>query len=223
MQLARRVALGALAALLAGLALTGCRSEPSVAVYVGNVRYTHADIDRIVNPAAERKGPAVPVSPQWVVRLVVTRDLAKQLVAEKNLEVEPVDLSRALNMASDDEYARLWNEVLALELALWGSVTPVSATDEDLARVYRAIVQAGLLDPDLPASVVRQQLGGPELAAWLGVRTLIADAVASHHVTVNPRFAPLAMPLLLRGSGGQPYQIALPFPLDTTTGVRDSG
>ncbi len=221
MQRARRVVVAALLSLAGGLVVTGCRSEPGVAVYVGGVRYTQEGVDRIVNPAEARKDAAVTVSPQWVVRLIVTRDLARQLAAEKNLTVEPIDVSGVLNMKADDEYARLWTEVLSLEQALQRAVPPAEATDDDLRRFYQAGVASGLFRPDVPLDVVREELNGPELSALFRLRKAIVDAVQSRHVTVNPRFAPLAMPLLVR-NGGQLFQLAVPFPVDTTTGVRDS-
>jgi hypothetical protein len=220
MQRARRLALGALLILLGGLAVAGCRSEPSVAVYVGNVAYTNADVDRIVNPAGGRTDAAVTVTPQWVVRLIVTRDLAKQLAAEKNVTVEQVDVSGVLQMPPSDEYAKLWSEVYALQRALVGSVRPQPVSDEDLSRFYQAGVAAGLFRPDVPLPDLREALAGADVA-WFGLRNLIADAAATHHVTVNPRFAPLALPILVR-PGGQVFQLTVPFPVDTTTGVRDS-
>jgi hypothetical protein len=51
---------------------------------------------------------------------------------------------------------------------------------------------------------------------------MFSDA-AAHHVTVNPRYAPLALPFLhIDQQAGRAFQLAVPFPLDTTTGVRDS-
>jgi hypothetical protein len=222
MQRARRAALGAALALLGALAMTGCRSEPSVAAYVGSVAYTHADVDRIVNPATARENPAVSVSPQWVVRLIVTRDLAKKLAAEKKLTVETPDLSPLLNMPATDEYAKLWSEVVALENALGESAPPATITDEDLVRFYHAGVAAGFFRPDVPMGVLRGS-AGPELAPLFGLRKMFADAAVKHHVSVNPRFAPLAMPLLVRGNGGRLFQLVVPFPPDSSTGVRDSG
>jgi hypothetical protein len=226
MQRARRVALLALLAVLGGLALAGCRAEPAVAVYVGKAKYTHAYVDRVVNEIGPTRHPAVVVNRQWVVRLLVTRDLAKQLAAEKSLTVEPADaavFSDVLKLPAGSEFAKLWADVYALQRAVGATVTPAPVADDDLLRYYRAGVAAGVYPAGVSDDAVRTNLNNSTVLGRLGLRNLLVEAAARQHVTVNPRFAPLAMPLLLQDSGsGQLYEVAVPFPLDTTTGVRDS-
>src|SRR5262245_45285808 len=108
MQRARRAALCALLALLGGFALAGCRTEPSVAAYVGDARYSLAEVDRIVATAESGKDAAVTADRQWVVRLIVTRDLARQLAAERGLTVEPDQADapdRSQSPSGSTEYA----------------------------------------------------------------------------------------------------------------------
>jgi hypothetical protein len=225
MQRARRAALCAVLALLGSFALAGCRTEPSVAVYVGDTRYTQAEVDRIVAAANSAKNAVLTADPQWVVRLIVTRDLAKQLAAEKGVKVEPgqVDaLSQRWSSFANSEYARLWAEVMVREFALQETVTPAPVSDDDMLRFYRSGVSAGLFGPGLALEDLREQLNGPRFAVLIGLRRLIADAVVSHHVSINPRFTPLALPILQQSPSGRLYQVAVPFEADTTTGVHDS-
>jgi hypothetical protein len=225
MQRARRAALCAVLALLGGFALAGCRTEPSVAVYVGDARYSQAEVDRIVATANATKDAAVTADRQWVVRLIVTRDLARQLAAEKGVTVEPAEvdsLSRVLSPSAGTEYTRLWAEVTILEGELQRTVIPAPVSDDDLLRFYRSGVSAGFFGPGATLEELREQLNARLVAALIGLRRLIADAVVSHHVSVNPRFTPLALPVLLPSNSGRIYQVAVPFEADTTTGVRDN-
>lgn len=226
MQRAYRMALCAVLALLGGLALAGCRSEPSVAAYVGDARYTQHDVDRIVNAVGSAEHPAVTVNPQWVVRLLVTRDVARRLATEQHLTVPSADLatfSEVLRLPAGNEYAKLWAEVYSLQRALGATLQPAPIADDDLLRYYRAGVAAGIYPAGAPDDAVRANLSNATIAGRLALRNLIAEAVVRQHVIVNPRFAPLAMPLLLQDSStGRLYEVAVPFPRDTTTGVHDS-
>ena len=51
MLLARRVVLVAVSAVLGGMALTGCRSEPTVAAYLDQKKITEADVDALIKDA----------------------------------------------------------------------------------------------------------------------------------------------------------------------------
>jgi hypothetical protein len=221
-----RVALFVLVAVVGAPVLTGCRSEPAVAAYVDGTRYTERTIDRIVKQTELPDGSPLTVNRQWVLRLLVMRDVAQRLVAERGLTVQRLDpeiISSTAGMAAPNEYVRLWANTYELESALAPTVKPQALSDDDLARFYPAVVAAGLLPAGLGRQEVRAELNGPQVAGLLGLRTVLADA-AHNHVTVNPRYAPLAMPWLIGGQGStRLYQMAVPFPADPTSGVRDIG
>src|SRR5690242_15564510 len=74
MQRARRLALVAVLALLGALALTGCRSEPSVAAYVGDQKIMVKDIDGVID---DLSGHQLQVNPAQFgdVRQIILADL----------------------------------------------------------------------------------------------------------------------------------------------------
>src|SRR5262245_34712827 len=59
MLLAHRAPWVAVGVLAAGLALTGCRSEPTVAAYVDQKKITEANVDSMINDAADAKDEAI--------------------------------------------------------------------------------------------------------------------------------------------------------------------
>jgi hypothetical protein len=215
MQPARRVALAALVAVLSGLVLPACRTEPTVAVYVDSHRYTEKSVDRIVK-TGQGNPAGLTASREWVVELLVARDIGEKLVAEQNVTVQHTDTGPAAA-----EYLKLWATVYDIEQALLQTAKQPHLTDADLTGFYRAGVAAGLYPAGATQDQVRAGLNNPGVASVIGLRAMFSDA-AAHHVTVNPRYAPLALPYLHIDPQGHGYQLAVPFPPDTATGVRDS-
>jgi hypothetical protein len=226
MQRARRMALVAALALAAGLALTGCRSQPSVAAYVGDHRYTQADVDRIFNEVKDKPEPAVPATRQRIVRLLVLRDLAKQVATARKVQVKPIgaDFGQVLNLPTDSAYVKLYQNFYELQSALGEVAQPAKATDDDLFGFYRAGVAAGVFPAGASDEVVRQQLGNNEgVMAVFGLRDLLAAEGDREHVRVNPRFGPLAMPQLQQDQQtGRVFELTVPFRADAKSPVRDS-
>ncbi len=226
MQRARRVAFLAVLGLVGGLALAGCRSQPSVAAYVGGHRYSQADVDRIVNQVKDKPEPAVPATRQRVVRLLVLRDLAQRMATERKIEVKPSsgDFGQALNLPGGSEYVKLYRSFYELQSALEAVAPPGKVNDDDLLGFYRAGVDAGAFRPGASVDEVRQGLAGnQDVLAVFGLRDLLSAEGDREHVRLNPRFGPLALPELQQSQQtGRVYELAVPFRAAANAPVRDS-
>jgi hypothetical protein len=226
MQLARRVAFLAVLGLAGCLALAGCRSQPSVAAYVGNHRYSQADVDRILKQVKDKPEPAVPVTRQRIVRLLVLRDLAQRMVTERKIEVKPFrgDFGQALNLPGDSELVKLYQSFYELRSVLEAVAPPGKVDDDDLLGFYRAGVDAGVFPPGASADQVRQGLAGNQnVLAIFGLRDLLSAEGDREHVRLNPRFGPLALPELQQSpQTGHVFELAVPFRAAANAPVRDS-
>ncbi len=134
MRVRRLVAVATVTA-LAVLSLGACgKSAPDAAAYVGDAKYSVARVDAIFDDAQAKFGEAVraqagqagvtpspdqlkaTVTRQEVLNLLVSLDLGKRVVAEKQLQVphdtSPEQLEQALHVPSAAEYVKLWAEWL---------------------------------------------------------------------------------------------------------------
>lgn len=91
MQRARRAAVFAALALAGALALTGCRAEPGVALYVGDTRYTQQQVDGLAEQLATIPGIGTADSRKQVIQWVVARDVGKRIVADQKWPEPRVD------------------------------------------------------------------------------------------------------------------------------------
>ncbi|MGC9666732.1 hypothetical protein ACNTMW_09265 [Planosporangium sp. 12N6] len=211
MQRARRLALIAVPALVGSLALTGCRSQPGTALYVGSAQYSEKYVDQLADQlgkvSALNRGDGRRTITQWLVE----RDLGKRLVADKHWPKPTVDEQAA---ASEIENAlpasnrsveplrpliRLYAEYGAYRSAVQEHVAPAQPTDADYTELYQRYKDAGLLPAGMDEATFRsslpdrdQQLIRPNLA----IRELYREAIRKTNVTVNPKYALTELPLL---------------------------
>jgi hypothetical protein len=194
MQRARRLALVAVLALVGGLVLAGCRSQPSVAAYVGDRRYTNHDVEAYVN---EVKGLNLPIGDarQVILSSLVIRDIGQRVAADKGVSIPPADIAAAANslqLPTGSPVAHLLAETSAVVQALSQTVTPVQPTEADQREIFNALsFQGQQVSKSLKFEAVRDLLDQQQIGRGLAVRTLLNDAVTTYHVTVNPRYAPL--------------------------------
>jgi hypothetical protein len=219
MQRARTATLAVLG-VSAILALTGCRSSPSTAAYVGPTQYSVSSVQRV---AAEVRGnKAVDLSSQQdVAKMYVLRDVAKRIVDEKGWKVQRLDraaVAQQLNLKPDSRYVALRAEVEEYLGAVMQNAAPVAPTDADLRDLYDRAKVAGLVQAGQTFEAVKPQIDSPQLRSALGARKLLTDGVKKYHVTVNPRYAPAEWPLL-RFTGDKP---AVVVPLDPQAGSADA-
>ncbi|MBQ1074559.1 hypothetical protein KBX06_15490 [Micromonospora sp. C31] len=230
----------AVASVALGLvALSGCRTEPGVAAYVGDLRITEDAVTEVVddlrakNPrptgqpeASEGRPPAqVPPLPDRgeVVSVLVLAEVCERVSADKNYQPggqvapEQVAQQRGLSPATGfvRQLADLYNCMTGVPPT--GAATQPSA--QELADVVAAGRRAGVIPADMSDEEAASRLDGNELRAALATRKSLAEVVAAYDVTVNPRYRPLEFPLLAF-SGNAPA-VSVPLGETGSDGVTD--
>jgi hypothetical protein len=230
MQRARRPVLLAVLALVGTLALTGCRSQPSTALYVGGTSYSQKYVDGLadqlqkVSPASFSRGDGRQTIAQWLVE----RDLGKRMVADKHWPAPEVDEQSATAQIQDALQAggngdaraveplrpliKLYAEYAAYRGAVQQHATPARPTDADYADLYQRFRAAGMLPPDVTEAKFRTGLSQQDqqmILPNLAMRNLYSEAVRKANVTVNPKYG-LAELQLLKTNDNHPI-VVVPF------------
>ncbi|GAB2925176.1 hypothetical protein GCM10027280_10580 [Micromonospora polyrhachis] len=241
MQRARRLVAVVTVAALGVIGLGACaRSAPTVAAYVGDTTYSMDRVDAIYTDADQRfqetereqfaqRGetpPArveSPISRQNVVDLLVSLELGKQVVAEKNIrvtdEVDAVNAAGVLRLSPTTEYVQLWAEWVDIYIGLREQLPSVELTDDRVTLAYQALVDDGVLKPNVPIAQVRNALGN-QISGASAVSAALAQRAEQVGTTVNPRFRPVGAPVYidLPNVGSRTY--ALPY-VDSAAPVSD--
>ncbi|XTZ17644.1 hypothetical protein ACQSSU_09895 [Micromonospora echinospora] len=210
----------AVASVAVGLvALSGCRSEPGVAAYVGDQRITEEAVTRILDELRDDAAASTPQQPApgqptgqpgapgeqrlpgrgEVVSTLVLGQVCQRLSAEKGYRPQnqvPVEqVSQQLGYPTDTTYPQ---RVAELYTCLSGvpSGQPVAPTEQEMADLVKAGKAAGAIPEEVTVEQAATQLDGQQLRTALATRNALAEAVEGYDVTVNPRYRPLAFPVL---------------------------
>ncbi|WP_127499661.1 hypothetical protein [Actinoplanes solisilvae] len=222
MQRARRLASIAVVASLTVGGLSACRSEPSVAAYVGATgRITEERVQAVwdnafaavrsqasatpAEPQASAAAASLPITRSEIVRTLVSADVLAE-VAKRESVTLPTDLplgdyATQLRLPESAEYVRLYAESDALIRALRTKVqgTAPEPTDADLREVYDVLVSAQEIPADTTFEQFKQQLPAENLQlvkTATAVRNEVAEVTGTMKITVNPRYQPLGIPVL---------------------------
>src|SRR3954454_22347303 len=88
----RRGALLAAVAVLGALALSGCRSQPGVAIYIGDTTYSQKRVEALVSELRTlpnfKAGDARALVTKWIVQ----RDVAKQMLTARHIALPPAQV-----------------------------------------------------------------------------------------------------------------------------------
>ncbi|AEV81825.1 hypothetical protein ACWT_0811 [Actinoplanes sp. SE50] len=194
-------------AVIASLAVAGlsaCRSEPSVAAYVGDTRITEKQVERIADEAqrARAGAGATPIPRSEVVRLLVARPLLDQLAARHQVTL-PANLpydqyAKLIGLPADNELLHLIVDNGTLQQAVSQKITgPATLSDDDLRDVYQRPEVQKALPPGTSLEQFRSVLSNADLKAGvqagIGLRNELAEVAAPLHVTINPRYQPLEL------------------------------
>ena len=208
-------------AVLGVAGLTGCRSNPTVAAYVGGKQYTQKDIATISDelatvigklPVAQRQGITLAVIRHQVVQTVVMGDLADKVAADNHVQVKELS-AEELQMADTLAHTRWGLAQARFEsrfVALANTAPALAPTEADQRAAYLTLTdQNGPLKASF--NEVRSSLTQELLGQRLGMRDLLVAGVHRYHVVVNPKYAPLDFRLTFQlGSAAEGY-VAVPF------------
>jgi hypothetical protein len=223
MHLARRLVPAALLAVIAGLALTGCRTQPGIASYVGDSRLTDNEVEQLVttietdvkNAGGTLQKEAYGNIRQLVVQLTVFNEIARRYAAEKSLTLPEQDYEAAaqqFGLPVTDPFVKLAVDSDAYRNLLLENVQAVTPTEADLRDAYDRIVDAGI--QEITFEQVRDELAAlPQLRTGISLRNELAAAADRYGVSVNPRYQPVEMPLtsVPGQSGDAIWLVALPL------------
>jgi hypothetical protein len=219
---ARRLASAVVAASLAVSGLSACRSEPSVAAYLGAAgQVSEREVQEIWDEAhdaltaqarAEASSASVaakpvqmPFSRADIVHAMVTHELyervAQQRKVELPAEVPYAEAAAEAKLPADSAYVRLSVENVFYYRTLMQSLGTSAATaaDADLRRVYDQLAGAGGVQPGQEFAAWKAALS-PEnqqaVAAAGQIRQAVQDVAADLRIKVNPRYHPFEVSVL---------------------------
>jgi hypothetical protein len=225
MQRARLMTLAAVGAMAAAL-LTGCKSEPTVAAYVGSDRITDAHVESVVDSASAKIRGDATQQRDTVLGLEVFLSVAKRYADEKGWATPSIDyagVATSINLPEDNEFVRAVAETDAYLKLLSSNIPPAAPSDADLQAMYQHAIAEQLATPghfsDFTDAI---QPFMTDISAATGVRNELAAAAKRYGVTVNPRVAPVEMTLYgIPTTTGEPFTaVALSFPAASAP-VRD--
>lgn len=210
--------------------LVGCQSESGKAAFVGDTTITEDRVTRVFDdavakaakePTPEATGSPAPASEpavtrQEVVDLLVSLELARRVVKEKNMPpakeaTQAEEIAQALAVAGDSEYVKLWAEWLDLQTVITENTPRVGLTDAGIMKVYEAIAKTGAIQPGLSVDQVREQFGAAVFAeAAILVSTALGAEAEKSDTKVNPKYDPISAPMAV-GTQQGPIFYNVPF------------
>ena len=220
MQRVRRLASVVVVASLGMAGLSACRSEPSVAAYVGgSERITEDRVDAVYNDVRDKlqsvahKPVTPPITRTDVVSLLVGSEMIDKVAAQRGVSapanLQENALGTALGLPADSEYLKLYAKWEGTISALRSKVTaPGNPTDAELRELFDSLVAIKGVDPAAGFAGFKQQLAQsqnmPVVQQAVAVRDEIVKASGGLGIRINPRYQPAHLPVLdTQGSNGQ--------------------
>jgi hypothetical protein len=215
----------AVLALLGGLSLAGCRTQPGVAAYVNGHRYTVAEVSAYVNELNGKVEGFLQINgdlQQELLTLLLIRDLGHRIADERHLSIpaaDPTPIAVHNGLAPSSPLARLVAELDATVQTLIEQLPPVQPSEAQQREVFTNLLvngQSGVDDFERVRPLLTQDVIGAQLA----LRDALREAAVRYHVTVNPRYAPLAYPIkfVVAATAGLTVSSSLAVPLGQPTG-----
>jgi hypothetical protein len=182
------------------LGLTGCRSSPDVAAYVGDQLLTEDRVTQLIknyvawarnDAKAKQRDPAEVQTPDrtivvnYVVRGAICDQLRNKLgfsVPEPNL---PPEQSELVVIAS---------RMQACEQALPAG-EPVKPTEAEVRQIFDIGVANGIWPADSYGQTAPGLMADEDVADALGRKKAVQGALSGVEVTVNPKYGVVQLPL----------------------------
>jgi hypothetical protein len=214
MHRARRLASVAVVASLAVTVLSACRSQPSVAAYVGDQRITEAQVQTVwdnaksaaaTQPATDANGQPVPFGLQRgeIVQVLATIPVLDAIAKQDGLTPGPIDANTAsqdTGLPATTTYTKAYAQEHALLAALKSkNQNAPTASDADLQELHQNLLTAGAqVDPNFASfksTLTPDQSQQVNASAAVGQE--VEKAVAGPlNVRVNPRYGTVTLSLL---------------------------
>jgi hypothetical protein len=193
---ARRLSSIAVVAAVGVMTLAGCRSDPSVAAYVGPTQIDDARIVRIVDefvataPEDQRGGLNKETLKDQVLHFLVLSKAAGDYAEANDIDVQDPDvegIAQQQGLKPDIELTEVLAQYSATLSALSGAAKPVAPSEADRREAYdHTTVQNQPLQQ--PYDEVKEFFNQETLGQSLGLREILTTALADADVTVNPRY-----------------------------------
>jgi hypothetical protein len=210
MHRARRLASVAVVASLAVTGLSACRSQPTVAAYVGDQRITEDQVQSIWDnakaaPAAtDANGQAAPFSLQRadIVQVLASLPVLDTIAKADGVTAPSPDAAQASQMTllpPTTAYTKAFAQQQALLTALLQkNQNAPAAPDADVQQVYNNLITIGQAPPGdfaaFKSSLSPQQ--GMLINASAAVGKEISREAGPLNVRVNPRYGTVSVPLI---------------------------
>ncbi|BBH66150.1 hypothetical protein ACTI_28350 [Actinoplanes sp. OR16] len=206
---ARRLVSAVVAASLTVGGLSACRSQPAVAVYIGQggpitehrVQQIWDDTSDLLKAAADGRPARMPIARADVVGLLLTNELYDR-VAERDRVTLPAtmpydEVAGQIGLPATADITRLYTENAVLRQTLLQSVAataPAQPTDEDLREVYQRFADNEAINSDFAAFKNSLQAADKqELQGAFALRDSVESLVGELDVEVSPRYENLEL------------------------------
>lgn len=211
MQRARRLASAAVVASLAVTGLSACRTEPSVAAYVGDARITESQVQAVLDQARDAVAAAPPsskvsmkVTRDMVVSTLVINDVMSEVATRHGVTL-PTDLqlsryAEVLDLPETADFVRLFATSRQYVPALLAETKTGPVPNEaEQKQVYDALAAAGAVKPGTSVAQFWAGLNEQEkqtVQISTGVLREIGEVAAPMRVKLNPRYGPVTFSVL---------------------------
>jgi hypothetical protein len=206
---ARRLATAVLAATLAVGGLSACRSQPAVAVYIGQAGHiTEQRVQQIwdetrglLEAAANGQPARMPIARADIVGLLLTNELYDR-VAERNRVPKPAtmpydQIAEQIGLPATADITRLYTENAVLRQNLLKSVPGAAAaqpSDDDLRGVYQKFADNEAINLDFEGfKSSLQPADKQELQGAFALRDEVTGVVGDLDVEISPRYQNLEL------------------------------
>lgn len=194
MHRARRVASIAAILLIGALVVTGCRSDPKAAAYVGDTTFTRAQVDQVFDslpPETVSKDPSS--VRQYIVSMMVVRAVAERHAESLGKPVPEAATTPASGIDPGTAFAKLQGRYNGAVQLLQSEAKPAEPTEELRRNLFQQLEQAGRLQPGVKFEQVAPAIDSRELRGVVAVRNLLGELARRYDVVVNPAYAPLEL------------------------------
>ena len=182
------------------LGLTGCRSSPTVAAYVGDTTLTEERVTQLIDgyvvwaqgqAVQNGQDPSQVTKPDrtQVVNYLVRGHLCEEARKKLNFTVE----SPSVPEGSSD-LGKAAAQTQACERALPAG-EPVKPTEADAREIFNLGVSHGIFDASAEAEAIPSLMNSQDVADALGRKKALSDALTGVPVSVNPKYGVVEVPL----------------------------